>query len=98
MKTQRTAKTIRGTVESTWNRDTDGVTLHVRIPEDTDAHVMAPRPDQFPASPRKRTATRCGRTAKYFSGDPGVAGAATEDSYVAFDVGSGEYTFTLRGQ
>jgi hypothetical protein len=35
---------------------------------------------------------------KYFSGDPGVAGAATEDSYVAFDVGSGEYTFTLRGQ
>jgi hypothetical protein len=70
MKTQRTAKTIRGTVESTWNRDTDGVTLHVRIPEGTDAPVMAPRPDQFPAPPWKRTATRCGRTANIFPAIP----------------------------
>jgi hypothetical protein len=98
MKTQRTAKTIRGTVESTWNRDTDGVTLHVRIPEGTDAHVMAPRPDQFSGITVEENSHQVWENRKYFSGDPGVAGAATEDSYVAFDVGSGEYTFTLRGQ
>jgi alpha-L-rhamnosidase len=93
-----TVKTIRGTVESSWSRDAGGVTLHVRIPEGADAHVMVPRPDQLSAIIVEENGHTVWDNGKYVPGDPGITGAASEDNAIAFDVGSGEYTFHLRGQ
>jgi len=93
-----TVKTIRGTVESSWAHDANGVTLRVRIPAGADARVMVPRPDQLSGVTVEENGRRVWENGTYVPGDPGIAGAVSEDNDIAFDVGSGDYTFTLRGQ
>ena len=93
-----TVKTIRGTVESSWTHDANGVTLHVHIPAGADARVMLPRPKQLSGITVEENGRMVWENGEYMSGDPGITGAVSEDNDIAFDVGSGEYTFTLRGQ
>jgi hypothetical protein len=91
-------KTIRGTVESSWTHDANGVTLHVHIPAGADARVMLPRPKQLSGITVEENGRMVWENGEYMSGDPGITGAMSEDNDIAFDVGSGEYTFTLRGK
>ena len=93
-----TVKTIRGMVESSWTRDVNGVALHVRIPAGAEARVMVPRPEQLSGITVEESGRTVWENGKYVPGDPGITGAVSEDNDFAFDVGSGEYSFMLRGQ
>jgi alpha-L-rhamnosidase len=93
-----TVRTIRGTVESTWAHDANGMTLHVRIPPGAEARVLVPRPQELTGVTVEENGHVVWENGKYAPGDPGITNAAAEDNFIAFDAGSGEYTFQLRGQ
>jgi alpha-L-rhamnosidase len=93
-----TVKTIRGTVGSSWAHEANGMTLNVTIPVGADARVMVPRPQELTDITVEESGRVVWENGKYVSGVAGVSGAALEDSGITFDVGSGEYSFRLRGQ
>jgi alpha-L-rhamnosidase len=93
-----TVKTIRGTVESSWAHEADGMQLKIQIPVGSDAHVLVPRPEQLTAIIVEENGRVVWEDGKYVPGDPGITAATAEDDGIAFDLGSGEYNFHLRGQ
>ena len=93
-----TVKTIRGTVESSWARDGDGIMLKVNVPVGAGAHVMVPKPGELTGITVEENGRVVWEDGEYVPGDAGISGAASEDNAIAFDVGSGQYSFRLRGQ
>ena len=93
-----TVKTLRGTVESSWTHEPGGVSMKVSIPVGADARVLVPRPDELTGITIEENGKVIWENGKYVTGDPGITGAASEDNAIAFDLGSGEYSFKLRGQ
>jgi alpha-L-rhamnosidase len=93
-----TVKTIRGTVGSSWAHEADGMTLKVTIPVGADARVMVPRPEELTDITVEESGKTVWEKGKYIPGVAGITGAVKEDSGIAFDLGSGEYSFKLRGQ
>jgi hypothetical protein len=59
---------------------------------------MVPRPQELTRITVEENGHVVWENGKYVPGDAGVSGAALEDSGITFDVGSGEYSFRLRGQ
>ena len=74
------------------------MTLKVTIPVGSDARVMVPRPEELGDITVEESGKTVWENGKYVPGVAGIIGAAKEDSGIAFDVGSGEYSFKLRGQ
>jgi alpha-L-rhamnosidase len=93
-----TVKTIRGAVGSSWAREADGVTMKVTVPVGADANVMVPRPQELTGITVEENGHVVWENGKYVSGDAGVSGAVLEDDGITFDLGSGEYSFKLRGR
>lgn len=93
-----TVQTIQGTVESTWARDADGITMTVRVPVGADARVTVPRSEELSDITVEESGKTVWADGQYVPGDAGIAGATKEDSGITFDLGSGEYHFKLRGQ
>jgi alpha-L-rhamnosidase len=93
-----TVKTIRGTVESSWSRDAQGVTMKVRVPVGSDAHVTVPRPQELTDITVDESGKSVWEKGQYVPGAAGITGAAKDDDGIAFDLGSGEYSFRLKGQ
>ncbi len=93
-----TVRTIRGTVGSSWAREAGGVTMKVTVPVGSDARVMVPRPQEMTGVVVEENGRAVWEDGKYVPGDPGITGAAAEEDAIAFELGSGEYTFRLRGQ
>jgi alpha-L-rhamnosidase len=93
-----TVKTIRGTVESSWKRTENGVTLKVNIPVGAEARVMVPKPGELTGITVEENGRVVWENGKYVAGDAGIIGAVAEDNDIAFEVGSGEYSFRLSGQ
>jgi alpha-L-rhamnosidase len=92
-----TVKTIRGTVESSWSRDAQGVTMKVRVPVGSDAHVTVPRPQELTDITVEESGKTVWEKGQYVPGAAGITGAAKDDDGIAFDLGSGEYSFRLKG-
>ena len=93
-----TVKTIRGTVGSSWTHEPNGMTMRVSVPVGADAHVLVPRPSELSGITIEENGQVVWENGKYVAGAAGITGAAIEDNGIAFDVGSGEYSFKLRGQ
>lgn len=93
-----TVRTIQGTVESSWTHDASGVTLKVVIPVGADARVMLPKPEELSGIEVQENGHVVWQDKHYVAGDAGITGAVEEDNDIAFDLGSGVYQFTLRGQ
>ncbi len=93
-----TVRTIRGTVGSSWAREAGGVTMKVTVPVGSDARVMVPRPQEMTGVVVEENGRAVWEDGKYVPGDPGITGAAAEEDVIAFELGSGEYTFRVRGE
>ena len=93
-----TTKTIRGITGSSWSHEADGMTLWVSVPVGSDARVIVPRPQELTAITVEENGRVVWENGKYVAGAPGISGGVAEDNGIAFDVGSGEYSFKLRGQ
>ncbi len=76
-----------GRIRSEWARTSDGVAFHFTVPPNTTATIELPRPS---ASARIE---ECG---KLISKVPGVRQIQDADGRSRFEVGSGEYKFTVR--
>jgi hypothetical protein len=59
---------------------------------------MVPRPQELTGITVEENGRVVWENGKYVTGVPGITGAVAEDNGIAFDVGSGEYNFRLRGQ
>jgi hypothetical protein len=91
-------KTIRGTVESSWSRDPQGVTLKVRVPIGADAHVLVPRPQEMTGVTVEESGKAVWANGQYVPGVAGITGGTKEDDGIVFELGSGEYSFRLKGE
>jgi alpha-L-rhamnosidase len=93
-----TVKTIRGTVESSWSRDPQGVTLKVRVPVGADAQVLVPRPQEMSGVTVEESGKAVWANGQYVPGVAGITGGTNEDDGIVFELGSGEYSFRLKGE
>ena len=93
-----TTDTIRGTVSSSWTHDAHGITLKVVIPVGADARVVLPKPEELTGFSVEENGKLIWQNGGYISGDPGISSGTDTPDGIAFDVGSGEYSFRLTGQ
>ena len=88
-------KTVRGVVSSGWKKEGKSLVLEVILPANSQAKVSVPK-----IGLQNVTVTEGGKVVwkdgSYVSGVAGITGAAQDADHVTFDVGSGEYCFTLR--
>ncbi len=77
---------IRGKIVSDWKQDAAGLSLSVTIPPNTTATVYVPAQDPS----RVREGGKPARDAE------GVKYLKSENGYAVFEVGSGEYAFTVK--
>ncbi|HEV2348269.1 MAG TPA: family 78 glycoside hydrolase catalytic domain [Terriglobia bacterium] len=92
-------ETIRGTVSSSWTHTRGTITLEVAIPVGSDAQIVMRKDDDttgFTITEGSRTVFANGH---YISGTEGITGANEEKSgVIIFNVGSGTYSFKLKGE
>jgi len=93
-----TVDTIRGTVGSAWTHDASGVTLKVTIPAGADARVLVPKPEELSGITVEENGRVIWEKGHFVPGDPGISSGVEDENDVAFEVGSGEYSFRLIGQ
>ena len=93
-----TTKTIRGVVTSSWSRTTDGLTLTVSVPVGADARIKVPRSEELTRITVEESGRSIWSDGHFVAGDPGVDSGASEDGFITFQVGSGDYVFHLRGE
>lgn len=91
-----TIRTVRGMVSVAWERGENTVDLKAVIPANATATISVPSGglDDVRVEESGRVVWEGGN---FFSGMPGIEGAAIEAGYVTFNVGSGIYVFTLKG-
>ncbi|BBA96611.1 putative rhamnosidase [Actinacidiphila reveromycinica] len=89
-----TQQTVRGTVESSWQRHGDDLTYHAVVPVGSTATVRLPLLGGTASTVREngRTLHAPGRTAQ---SDPGVTVGEASGGTLTMTVGSGDYTFTV---
>ena len=88
-------ETVRGLVESRWERTDDGIRLAVTVPGNTAATVKVPTTGDGKVRLRESGKTIWNNGNATRPNHPGVEGVSREDDAVAVDVGSGEYEFEL---
>jgi len=93
-----TVETIRGTVSPSWNHLADGVALKMTIPVGSDARVMLPKPEELTGFVVEENGRVVWEKGHFVAGTPGINNATEEDNDIAFDLGSGDYSFRLTGQ
>ena len=88
---------MRGDIRSGWKKDGLTLTLDVTIPTGSQAEVNVPT-----MGLKNVVVAESGNTVfsdgAYVSGAAGISRATLEPNYVAFDIGSGTYSFRLTGQ
>ena len=90
-------RTVQGVIASGWKKDGNALTLEVTIPTGTRAKVSVP------TMGLKNVDVAEGgkpvwKNGKYEAGVVGISGASQSADCVAFDTGSGSYSFRLTGQ
>jgi hypothetical protein len=88
---------VRGLVSSSWKRIDDSLVFEVSIPVNSEAKVNVLR-----IGLRNIEVTESGKTVwkngKFIQGASGIANGTETAEYLTFDVGSGSYSFRLKGQ
>ena len=93
-----TVGSVRGNVTSSWSHEPGVITLHVDVPVNATATVLVPEdPEMTEVTVREgdRTVWEKGN---FVAGDPGVTAGKLDAKRVVFEVGSGSYTFRLKGE
>jgi len=89
--------TVRGLVSSKWERKENSFTLEVTIPVNSQAKVSVPtlgwKKVRIEESNRPVWENN-----SFVPGVEGISGADKDEEYVAFKVGSGSYSFMVRGE
>ena len=89
-------KTVRGVVSSHWKKQGKSLVLNVALPVNSQAKVSVPK-----SGLGNVTITEGGKNVwtgdTYVEGVAGITGGRQDAEYVTFDVGSGNYSFTLTG-
>jgi alpha-L-rhamnosidase len=90
-------RTVQGVIASGWKKDGHSLTLDVTSPAGARAKVCVPT-----LGLKSVAVAEGGKTVwkdgAYVAGVAGISGASQSADYVAFDVGSGAYSFRLTGQ
>ncbi|NOY36186.1 MAG: family 78 glycoside hydrolase catalytic domain [Chlorobi bacterium] len=89
--------TIRGKVESCWQRTSGHIRLQVVIPANCDASVSIPvyGLKNFTVTESEKPVWE---NNGYVEGVPGIAGVDTGKDHITFSIGSGKYDFVLSGE
>jgi len=90
-------KTIRGIISSSWKKNENSLTLNVTLPINTQARVSIPR-RKLGNIIIKESGKTVWENGSYIEGAAGIAGASEGDEYVTFEVGSGSYSFKIKGE
>ena len=91
-----TTQTVRGLVSSSWAKEGNTLTLDVTIPANSRGKVSIPKLDLGEAVVEEGGKI-IWEGGSYKDGIAGITGAQESESYVTFEVGSGSYSFQLRG-
>jgi len=92
-----TTDTIRGTVSSSWTHEPHDLILKVTIPVGADARVLLPKPEELSEFTVEESGEAIWESGHFVAGDPGVATGTEDPDHFTFEIGSGEYTFHLKG-
>ena len=90
-------RTVHGVISSDWKKDGNGLTLDVTIPTGARAKVSVPTMGLKNVGIAEGGKT-VWKNGTYMAGVAGINGASQDDDRVAFDAGSGSYSFRLTGQ
>jgi alpha-L-rhamnosidase len=90
--------TVRGPVATSWNHDGAQTTLEVTVPVNCDAEIVIPEDLQRSNSSLVEGGRAIWENGAYIADDAGVAGVRKEGHSFMVKVGSGHYTFQLKGQ
>jgi alpha-L-rhamnosidase len=90
-------RSVLGMVSVDWQRKSDGLTLTAIIPVNARANVSVPKLD-FRNAVVKEGDQVVWQNGAYVDGAPGISGGTEDTEYITFQVGSGEYHFTIVGQ
>jgi alpha-L-rhamnosidase len=87
-------KTVRGVISSSWKKTDASLTLEVTIPANATARVSVPALGlkKFTITEGRKVVWKDG---SYVKGTKGITAASRDGDWVAFDVGSGAYSFQL---
>jgi alpha-L-rhamnosidase len=88
-------RTLRGLVSSSWSRVDSSLLLSVRIPWNATGEIHVPKLG-FNEVEILEGSELVWHEGAYKSGVPGIAAGREEDGTVAFEVGSGLYSFTVQ--
>jgi alpha-L-rhamnosidase len=87
-------RTVRGTVQSSWQRNGNTLTYHARVPVGTTATIQLPL-----LGGAQSTVLEDGRTifvgGRRAQADPGLTTGKATDQALTLTAGSGDYTFTV---
>lgn len=86
--------TVQGLVSSKWNNDDKSFNLKVKIPANTTATIYLPKLD-FEDIVVSESGNIIWKFNSYREGVNGIQKGSEKDDYIIFDVGSGEYLFTV---
>jgi len=89
--------TVRGQVAVHWRKDGRSLAMDVTIPANSRAKVSVPTMGLKSVAVAEGGKT-VWKDGAYVAGVVGISGASQSADYVAFDVGSGSYSFRLTGQ
>jgi len=90
-------KTVRGMISSSWEKDGNSLTLEVSIPVNSRAKVSVPKIglENVIISESGKIIWKDG---SYLGGVEGIKDGSESADHVTFDVGSGDYSFKLKGK
>jgi alpha-L-rhamnosidase len=89
--------TVAGKIESGWQKENGALKLKVTIPANTDAAINIPLGD-IKNPTLKEKGKIIWQDGKYVSGDSGITQGLQDGNFLVFNVGSGNYEFTLSGK
>ncbi len=93
-----TVGSVRGNVTSSWSHEPGVITLHVDVPVNSTATVFVPEDPEMTEVTVQEGDRTVWEKGNFVAGDPGVTAGKLDGKRVVFEVGSGSYTFRLKGE
>jgi len=90
-------RTTRGSLSSSWKKSDHLLILNVSLPVNTQARVSVPKMNLGDVT-IKESGKTVWENGSYIEGVAGITGASENDEHITFQVGSGSYSFEMRGE
>jgi len=87
-------ETMRGLISSSWRKNGHSLAFNIALPVNTQAKISIPKMKLGNAM-IKESGKAVWENGSYLGGIVGITGASEDEAYVAFEVGSGSYSFEL---